>query len=267
MSTFSQHSFFIRPSTNNKIVFNTKNKNAIIECGDGSKIFYYADIKNLANNYTEKDFGVTIGYIFKKYVFESGILFDQSRFSGRVLSLIPVQGAKNNKKYQTHRLWENSGIDILRIPLRLYYNNVNNKVLKSNITTSFFIGLDVLTPSFDSWGKSPVLDLWSKDIQTPYSKEIIKYQYGPYHKNVVTFSPSIGFMIKFRYKNGLEICNIHFDWYFDEFKEMGGHKAIFTSSGGLNVTINNKLSSQGFVFKISRDFIFFKKQKTIVSKN
>jgi hypothetical protein len=259
----SQNNFFIRFSVYNKVSINTKNSNHIITCADGSQIFYYAEFKNALPNVIKRRFGLTIGYNFKKIIFEAGLLMEDNRFSANVVyhSRTAPIGYPNNS-YNILTRSETSGVSNIRYPLRVYYNF--NKQ-QANQPMYIFIGLDVLTPIFANWGQAPVWDAWSGAIVTPYSNERIPYQFSPQHKNRVTMAPSLGFMLKLKTKRGLQICNLHLDWHFDGFAPMGSHKATFTGNQGTSYTINNKLSAQGIIFKLSKDIYpkRFKRHKAI----
>lgn len=250
----SQNSFFIRPALSNKVAVNTKNQNTRIFLADGSEIQYYRSYKNSQPDVTKKLIGLTIGYNFKLFTFETGVLSEKSRFSGRIFYLAKGANFQGNVGSQVGSHAESSGISNLRLPLRIYYQPNNHGDIKRYNSIYFFVGVDILCPSFDAWGKTPAWDEWTYQFKTTSSNETINYQFGAKHKNSFTIAPSLGFMIKLKYHQRIEICNLHLDWHFDGLTETGSHRATFTQVNGFSYTVYNKLSAQGIIFKISRDF-------------
>lgn len=201
--------------------------------------------------------GLTIGYNFKRFSFETGILSEVSRFTVRVSNVTNVIGSpQGSKTYYLSSQLKNSGIKNLRFPLRLHYRLCSQKDERKFNPVYFFVGVDLLTPSFSAWGNEPFWGMSSETFIAPYSGEEITYQSGSIHRNRVTFAPSVGFMLKLKYKNRFELCNLHLDWHFNGFAEMGSYQAVFTSSSGMNYIIYNKLSAQGIILKLSRDFTY-----------
>ena len=252
---FSQNGFFIRPSVYSKVSISNGNPSREIDCADGSKIFYYSRYNSSMPDITKKLFGLTLGYYFQQFAFEIGLLSEVSRFTGRVKYLTSSVGSTpGSYNYYLASQSKSLGTSNLRFPFRVYYgiHPGSGKVSINNIY--FFAGLDLLTPSFSAWRSESVWNLSSKTITTPYSGEVITYEFGVKRSNIVTIAPSIGFMIKLKYKSKFEICNLHLDWHFDGVKALGNHKAVFTNSNGDTYELYNRLSAQGVILKISRDF-------------
>lgn len=251
----SQGIFYLKPCYTFKNSITSKSVSKDVVTNDNSLMALKINPSKL--NADNRYIGFYAGYMQNNYFIEIGIVEDYARHSSE-LSWTASSGGQSNI-YLTG-LAQISGINCLRIPLRIGYfpkSNLKN-VIPSSL--SFVMGFDLLSPSPSEIGKEPFLDLWSYEFMNEKGTQF-RYAFGTESPAKLSISPVAGFNYVLKLSNRFYLANVSVFYFFPELLNFGYYVGTIQGSDGTDFNYRGRLSTRGIVFQLSRNFNLSKRKK------
>ncbi len=251
----SQGTFYLKPCYIFKNSITSKSINRDIVTNDNSLMALKINPGKL--NADDRYLGLYAGFTQANYFIEIGIVEDYARHSSE-LTWTASSGSQSDIYLAGYS--QISGINCLRIPLRIGYfpkSNLKN-VIPSSL--SFVMGFDLLSPFPSEIGRKPFVDLWSYDFLNEKGTQF-SYAFGTESPTKLSISPMIGFNYDLRLSNNFYLASVSVFYFFPELFNFGYYVGTIRGSDGTSFDYRGRLSTRGIVFQLSRNFNLSKRKK------
>lgn len=254
----SQGTFYLKPCYIRKNSITSRSVSRDIITNDNSVMALKINPGKFNTNGRRDNYlSLCAGFTKDNYFIEIGIAEDYARHSSE-LTWTASSGGQSNIYLAGYA--QISGINCLRIPMRIGYYPKSN--LKSVIPSSlsFVMGFDLLSPFPSEIGKETFVDLWAYEFVNEKGTQF-RYEFGTESPTKLSISPMAGVNYVLRLSKRIYLANVSVFYFFPELLEFGNYVGTIRGSDGTDFNFRGRLSTRGIVIQLSRNFNLSKRKK------